>query len=308
MICLFQNEKATIIRPAQSTEGKMLGSFVTHCYSAWSCQVLMLLMKDSLLLPFDGSRLAGRERQVVATVFCPPPSCARSERMADVGGHSTFQTLMHRSVFYSAYMEANEHHKRMYCFGARNLAYWFLSALSFVRCCSALLALGVPQQRRKTRQGALDNDFMIHRIRSPRLRILDDIDDGKIDINNPDLYIDHVLGEHDNSVYYLATMRGNSTVIGMVEVSPDVHYDNDDDDVPTIPGLLLDDVRVAELQQRRGVATAMLKRVERDIVELVELMDLARRHGEVKGAERVNMTTIELRLWSVKTRQALSFY
>ena len=167
---------------------------------------------------------------------------------------------------------------------------------------------------RPWRRNQPKKEIVIHRIKDPRLKINHEIDDEKVDINDPKLYIDHMEdsefgGEHDNRVVYLATWQDESTVIGMVEVMPDVFDWWDDEPLPKLPGLRLDEVTVGEQHKRKGVATVMFRSIERDAKELVELMDLVNRHAKLTGTDAKQYgKTIELRFTSIGSREALSFY
>lgn len=159
-------------------------------------------------------------------------------------------------------------------------------------------------------------EIVIHRIKSPRLGIHYRIDDLEISIDDPELYYDHgaEFGEHNNAMYYLATWKDESPVIGMVEVMPDF----EDEDYkfcgkqPILIGLRLDDVVTAERYQRMGVGTALFQAIERDANELMESMELALHQNSTARSSIERRPPedgrIDIRLCSARSQEALEFY
>lgn len=180
------------------------------------------------------------------------------------------------------------------------LHFYFGQLLLSLRAhCSSALSIPTPWKSTKPKE------IEIHRIKSPRLRILDKIDIGELHVNDPDLYIDYCseCREHDEGVYHLATWKDESLVIGMVEVLLDIYYYKDSI-LPDLPGVM-----VARKHKRKGVGTAILKAVARDIEELAELMDLVNKHKKMVGEEKKDTHKhLELRLCTVFSKNALSFY
>ena len=174
-----------------------------------------------------------------------------------------------------------------------------------------------PHHRQRPCKNQSQKEIVIHRIKDPNLYIgTNKFDDEEVGIDDPKLYYDHGYGEHDNRVWYLATWKDEKTIIGKVEVLPDIYCYDDDDiydyPVPILPGFILDKVAVAKKQKRKGVGTALLKRIERDIKDLVELMDLINRHAKLTGVvdhrSHLPLEYVELRLTSADSREALLFY
>lgn len=201
---------------------------------------------------------------------------------------------------------------------ARSWHYWSVACIFYLGTWhfeSFALSICRPYRTRcQLKHQRNKKQITIHRIKDPRLKINHEIDDENVDINDPDLYIDHmeefgVEHEHDNRVIYLATWQDESTVIGMVEVMPNVNGYWDADRLPKFLGLRLDEVTVGKKHKRKGVATNMFRSIERDAKELVELTDLVNRHAELTGTAAEHYgESIELRLCSVGSREALSFY
>lgn len=160
----------------------------------------------------------------------------------------------------------------------------------------------------KAPHGNNRKEIVIHRIKSPRLAIHFLIDDLELGIDDPTLYYDHCysLCPHNNAVYYLATWKDESLIIGMAEVAPDL---GDNDDCSVLQGLWVDDVVTARRYQRKGVGTAIFQAIETDANELMAIFSFAYRENNSSGIEsRPEDGRIEMRLNSVQKRAALSFY
>ena len=169
-------------------------------------------------------------------------------------------------------------------------------------------ALVWPHTKREvTTAKSLDLD--IHCIKSPRLCIWYLLDDHELTIDDPDLYKDHCKelsgSNYPGDVYYLATLRGETTIIGMLEVTPRWTFDDDLVRLELVQGLSIDDIHTAKGYKRKGVATALFEAVERDAAKLYAQMELV---NADHAFEKLPGGEVDLHLGSVGTKCALGFY
>ena len=154
---------------------------------------------------------------------------------------------------------------------------------------------------------AVRKEVDVHKIVNPRYDFFDGIDDDGVDISEVYAF----KNTFDNgSMLYLATWANETTVIGMMEVQPDVEYALYLDDVYiTVPirsvflGLHIDEVTTTKRHQRKGIAKTLFHAIERDAHELVERM---KRSGGIYSGPLDKR--IRISLCSVNTKAALGFY
>jgi GNAT superfamily N-acetyltransferase len=181
---------------------------------------------------------------------------------------------------------------------------------------------GRPKKQQEQRGTATTRIYDVHSIESPRYFLLDQLEKLTLRIDDPELYYDHLGGDsdiheeppqfpHDGTVYYFATLPNESLVIGLVEVSPELIWYDDDPypyGIPTLRGLRIDDVITATRYQRQGVATTLLQAIERDAYELMDGMMYTTVGSTVQQKPRRMDGRVYLRLTSVRTRPALTLY
>ena len=176
------------------------------------------------------------------------------------------------------------------------------------------VALSTPWKLARGNRNRRRADIVIHRIKDPWLEISHCIDGLEMNIDDPELYYDHCDDPHNhpNSMYYLATWKNESPIIGMVEVGLDVVEEEDDFEklpVPILRGLCFDAVRTARPYQRKGVGSKLFQAIERDATELMKNMTLA--YHENNSEVSVLLPThgmLEIRAWSVTKRKSLAFF
>lgn len=162
--------------------------------------------------------------------------------------------------------------------------------------------------------------FVVTRIQAPCLEMDDAMNDLRFSIDKNGLHYDCsavINGTSyygDSSFYYLASLKEDSRIIGKMEVWPDWErkdvWKNGKKVVRRVLcGLKLDGVKTAKSYRRMGVGTAILKAIERDACELMELMEtrLVRPNREY-DTKRRDDRAIQLRLIPAYTKEALAFY
>ena len=200
----------------------------------------------------------------------------------------------------------------------RLLQHLFVAILCYV---VVLEGQGVTALLSKRRKRSRKKEIVIHKIKNPSMGIAD------ATINNLHLRVDEPflsspqLNNTDNFdnpmeftfFYYLATWKDETTtVIGKVEVYPhlDDYEFSSKKKLPELKGLYVANILTSTSHRRKGVGTALLKAVELDAAELMEMyrMELSPHGQDEKNNsieneeidEGCDIKTIEIRTHTVQ--------